>query len=75
MCVCVCVCAQILAWFDDSDNRMTAFVEPFVILMILIANAVIGVWQVREEKSDKRNLSFLPIIASCELGDTFCSVL
>ena len=25
---------------------MTAFVEPFVIVVILIANAVVGVWQV-----------------------------
>ncbi|WOK96933.1 hypothetical protein Cni_G05641 [Canna indica] len=43
------VVSFLLAWFDgghgDGDGGITAFVEPLVIFLILIVNAVVGVWQ------------------------------
>ncbi|XP_078435457.1 calcium-transporting ATPase 1, endoplasmic reticulum-type-like [Wolffia australiana] len=42
------VVSFILAWYDGEekgDKGITAFVEPLVIFLILIVNAIVGVWQ------------------------------
>ncbi|KAF8402809.1 hypothetical protein HHK36_010900 [Tetracentron sinense] len=42
------VVSFVLAWYDGNEGgemEITAFVEPLVIFLILILNAIVGVWQ------------------------------
>ena len=39
------VVSLILGFLEDKDSYFEIFIEPAVILLILIANAIVGVWQ------------------------------
>ena len=38
-------------FIGDGDEGLTAYVEPFVILLILVLNAIVAIWQDRNADS------------------------
>ena len=36
--------ANILFHLDDGDEGIAAYVEPFVILLILVINGIVAIW-------------------------------
>ncbi|CAA6669349.1 unnamed protein product [Spirodela intermedia] len=58
------VVSFVLAWYDGDEGGemgITAFVEPLVIFLILIVNAIVGVWQ---ESNAEKALEVLKEIQS-----------
>mmetsp|Transcript_3788 Transcript_3788/g.11224 ORF Transcript_3788/g.11224 Transcript_3788/m.11224 type:complete len:1060 (+) Transcript_3788:133-3312(+) len=51
-----------LAFAEEGEERMQAFVEPFVILLILVLNAIVGVWQ---EHNAENALEALKQLQNC----------
>ena len=66
-----------MALFEGDEDRTTAFVEPIVILVILVLNAIIGVWQVSAaEQTWENNIEtdinyVIPYPLACVMF-TFC---
>lgn len=62
----VAVISGVLAFFEEDSH---AFAEPFVILSILIINALVGVWQSRSAESSLAALQKLQPVTATVLRD------
>ena len=64
------VVSLILGFLEDKDSYFEIFIEPTVIMLILIANAIVGVWQ---ESSAEEAIEVIQLIHSNDVS-TYPSV-
>ncbi|KAH7842550.1 hypothetical protein Vadar_006618 [Vaccinium darrowii] len=66
------VISFILAWYDGGESggdELTAFVEPMVIFLILILNAIVGVWQENNAEKALEALKEIQSDSACVIRD------
>lgn len=64
-----------LAYFDDQDEGNAAYIEPLVILTILVLNAIVGVWQESNAEQALEALKDLqPEFARCRRDGSWMTI-
>jgi Ca2+-transporting ATPase len=65
----------LIAVFDDGDEGIAAYVEPFVILLILVLNAMVAIYQDNDADSALEALKDLQATTCTTLRNgTWCSM-
>lgn len=57
----------VIALFGDGDDGIAAYIEPFVILLILVLNAIVAIYQDNDAESALEALK--------DMQATLCQVL
>ena len=56
-----------MAYFEEGDEGIRAYIEPFVILLILVLNAIVGVWQESNAEAALEALKAMNDATACVL--------
>lgn len=59
----------VIAITGDGEEGLTAYVEPFVILLILVLNAIVAIWQDSNADSALDALKEMQAVESTTLRD------